>query len=643
MQDDFVMPDFGAPGAMPAADSDGFVMPSFEQKALPKGAPPQQPKFEPGFGDYAQQVLGQGTLMGFGDEISAAVRAGYQAAMEGKPLAEAYKQNLSQVRSDMAQTEKSLGTLGTLGLQGGGALLTGGLGAGKFIAGKGLSLGAKALRGSMQGAAQGAGTGYGMSTKGTVDDPLGNLGDTALGGAIGTVGGAAFPAIGHAIQKGGSAVGRLIPGGVNRQAAGVVQGTIPRREVAGLERKVMGDPLSVVADYAPVDAQRAAGAAVRSIGGGPQAKFLGARQASQDLRVLPQIARQVSDEGAASKISSLGKARRDLAQKNYGEVYETEVPLTDELKGFFEGNTAKQAYKLARTIAEREGVKLPKLFTKTEAGKVYAKPNARMLDYMKQGMDAIVETEYKKSGTMGTSAKGFRDKFRDHLDDIIPGYKNARSTYAGQSAAMEAVENGRKFMASLGDEKSALAGFGKADIAKMGDHELEAFRAGAASVLVDKIKAKGPMADITKLFESRGAKEKMDALLGKAGAREFRKTIKSEAAKAKTFAELTGSQTSQREAARGSVLNYIPEVMSGGDPTTMLLRGALNKVAPQPEDVSQVVARLLASPKAADKAEAFRIMKGGALTRPLNYGGGLFQGATSGVGGYLGGVYGAQE
>ena len=74
----------------------------------------------------------------------------------------------------------------------------------------------------------------------------------------------------------------------------------------------------------------------------------------------------------------------------------------------------------------------------------------------------------------------------------------------------------------------------------------------------------------------------------------------------------------------------------------MLLRGALNKVAPQPEDVSQVVSRLLASPKAADKAEAFRIMQGGAIMRPLSYGGGLFQGATSGLGGYTGGVLGAQ-
>jgi hypothetical protein len=643
MPNDFVMPDFGAPGAMPATDIDGFVMPSFEQEALPKGAPPQQPGFEPGFGDYAQQVLGQGTLMGHGDEISAAIRAGYQAAMEGKPLVEAYKQNLSQVRSDMAQTEKSLGTLGKLGLQGSGALLTGALGAGRMIVGKGLDLGAKMLIGGKYGFGQGAATGYGMSEKGTATDPLGTLQDIGLGAGVGLVGGAVFPGIGHGIQKGTQAVGRIIPGGVNRQAAGVVQGTIPRREVAGLERKVMGDPLSVVADYAPVDAQRAAGAAVRSIGGGPQANFLRARQASQDLRVLPQIARQVSDEGAASKISSLGEARRALAQKNYGEVYETEVRLTDTLKGFFQKDLTKEAYKMAKKIANNEGIDLPPLYTKTDAGAVYAQPTARMLDYLKQGMDAIVEKEFKKSGTMGTSAKGVRDQFRDHLDDIIPGYQNARSTYAGQSAAMEAVENGRKFMTSLGDEKSALAGFGKADVAKMGDHELEAFRAGAASVLVDKIKAKGPMADITKLFESRGAKEKMNALLGKAGAREFRKTINSEAAKAKTFAELTGTQTSQRESARGSVLNYIPQAVAGGDPTTMLLQGAINKVAPQPEDVSRVIARLLASPKAADKAEAFRIMKSGAISRPLSYGGGMFQGSTSGIGGYLGGAYGAQE
>jgi hypothetical protein len=599
--------------------------------------------FDPNLVDYAQQIFGQGMLMGVGDEISAAFQAGADAIVQGKPVQEAYAERLKQVRADMKATEDDLGTLGTLALQGGGSLLTGGLGAGRFIAGKGLSLGAKALRGSMQGAAQGAGTGYGMSTKGTVDNPLGTLGDTALGGAIGAFGGAAFPAIGHAIQKGVSAVGRILPGGAQRQAANVIQATIPRKQVAALEKKVNADPLSVIADYAPVDTQRAAGAAVRNIGGGPQAKFLAARQASQDARILPQVNKQISSDGAADTIEAIGKSRRALASKNYGKVYETKVPLTDELKGFFETKDAKQAYKLAQTIAEREGVTLPKLFTKTDAGKVYAQPNARMLDYMKQGFDAIVEKEFKKSGTMGSSAKGLRDRFRDHLDDIIPDYKNARSTYAGQSAAMEAAENGRKFMQSLDAEKSAMAGFGKADIAKMGAHELEAFRSGAASVLVKKIKGKPPYADVTNIFNSRAAREAMDDLLGKAGAREFRKTVKSEAAKAKTFAELSGSQTSQRQSAGNSLLNYIPEVVTGADPTTMLLRGALNKMAPQPEDVSQVVSRLLASPKAADKAEAFRIMQEGAIMRPLSYGGGLFQGATSGLGGYTGGVLGAQQ
>jgi len=600
--------------------------------------------FEPSWGDYAQQVFGQGAAMGFGDEISAAFQAGADAIVQGKPIGEAYQKHLARVRSDMKQTEDSLGTLGTLGLQGAGALLTGVGGAGFKLAGKGLGLGAKMLYGAAQGGAQGGLTGAGMSEHGFVDGDMGGLAaDVATGTGVGLAGGAILPGVAHGFQKGASAVGRMIPGGAKRQAANVIQGTIPRKQVAALEQKVNADPLSVIADYAPVDTQRAAGAAVRSIGGGNQAKFLAARQVSQDARILPQVSKKISSGGAADTIDDIGRSRRALANKNYGKVYETEVPLTDELKGFFETKDAKQAYKLAQKIAEREGVILPKLFTKTDAGKVYAQPNARMLDYMKQGLDAVVQKEFNKSGVMGTSAKGFRDKFRDHLDDIIPDYKKARSEYAGASAAMEAVENGRKFMLSLDAEKSAMAGFGKADIAKMGAHELEAFRSGAASVLVKKIKGKPPYADVTNIFNSRAAKEAMDDLLGKAGAREFRKTVKSEAAKAKTFAELSGSQTSQRQSAGNSLLNYASDVVAGADPTTMLLRGALNKMAPQPEDVSQIVAKLLASPKAADKAQAFQIMKGGNIMRPLSYGGGMFQGGTSGVGGYLGGAYGAQE
>ena len=49
----------------------------------------------------------------------------------------------------------------------------------------------------------------------------------------------------------------------------------------------------------------------------------------------------------------------------------------------------------------------------------------------------------------------------------------------------------------------------------------------------------------------------------------------------------------------------------------------------------------MASPRTADKMEAFKMLKGGAVQRPLGQLGGYAQGAASGLGGYLGGKFGA--
>lgn len=601
-------------------------------------------EYEPSFYDYAQQVVGQGTLMGFGDEIAGTAKGLYEGLTTDKSVGDAINQNIDAERERMAKTEASLGMPATLALQGGGGLITGGLGLGRALAGRGLSAGANALRGAGIGATQGAATGLGMS-EGNLLDAEGfrsRLQGGAIGGLAGAAGGALLPTVGRGVANASKAIAGVLPGGAKRQGANVLRSTIPRNQVDNLERKVMADPTSVVADYAGEDALRVAGAALRGVGSGNQAKYIAARQASQDARILPQVAQKLGEKSAASKIDAINKVRKAKAQKNYKNVYESEVPLTKELKAFFKKDIADEAYQMAKKIADREGVVLEKLYTKTDEGEVFAKPTARMLDYMKQGLDAVVDSDFKTSGTLGGTAKTVRDEFRDHLDNLIPSYKEARSSYAGLSAAKEAVENGRKFMRSLGDEASELSGFGKADVAKLGDHELEAFKVGAASLLRDKIKAKGTMADVTKLFDSRSAKEKITALLGKTEATKFRQELRKEAQKARLFAELSGSQTAGREMAKGSLLNIVPELAAGADVGTMALRGIINKVQPQPEAIAQRVSQLLASPKTADKMEAFRILRGGTIQRPVSAIAGYGMPASASLGGYLGGQFGGQ-
>ena len=604
-------------------------------------------KFEPSMRDYAQQVLGQGTLMGFGDEILGGIQGSWDTLTGEGGLGENVDKRIDAERARMKKTEQDLGMLKTLALQGGGGLLTGGIGAGRAIAGKGLSMGAKALRGAKQGAIQGGITGTGMSEGGFNEEGLFRRGEGLLKGAgSGAALGAAFPAVGEAVVQGGKSIGRMLPGGAERQAAGLLRSTIPRKDIARMEQQTMANPISVAADFAPVDAKRLVGEATRTIGSGPQVKYLKARHRSQAARIVPTVDDLISPDSLAGKVESLAQQRQTSAAQNYGEFYQNPVELTPQLKSYFERDSFKTAYKFAKKLANNEGIDLPPLFSQAADGtKTYVTPNAQLLDYIKQGMDAVVDTSYKASGTLGNSVKTLRNDFRDHLDDLMPDYKQARSEYAGHSAAMEAAENGRKFMLSLGDEGKALKGFGRKDIADLGDHELEAFRSGAASAVRDKIERKGFGANVTTLFDSPGFKKDLNALLGLDGARDFRKVMKAEAKMAETWAENQGSSTSQRLSAGNTMGTPSDAVGAAIEPGRAVLdigRKAANKLAPQPEAVAQNISKLMASPKIADKMMAFQMLKGGQVTKPLGYLTDLGVGSSSGVGGLLGGQSGAQ-
>lgn len=648
--DGFVYPNFresnNATASVPNVN-DEFVKPDFSDKRTLISQAPSQ-KFMPSFYDYGQQILGQGALMGTGDEIAGTIKGLYNAiGSEGGFLNNAINsasKGIDAERAQMKKVENELGTLKTLALQGAGGLLTGGLGAGRAIAGKGLSLGAKALRGSKQGAMQGAATGAGMS-EGTTERILPAVYGAAGGGILG----AGLPVVASGLTGTAKGVLRMLPGGVEAQARNVVRGTIPQKVVPRMEKELADMPKGVIADVAPRDAQRLAGEAMRTIGGGRAVDVLAARHKGQAGRLVPKVSEIVSPYRVDDVLKGLSKQRKIAADKDYKNVYNYEVSITNPLKNFFEKDAIQDAYSGAKALANIEGVKLPPLFTTLSDGsKQYAKPTAKMLDYIKQSMDDKVNRTFIAGDkSLGISLQGLRDDFRNHLDEIIPEYKNTRSTYAGFSAAMEAAEDGANFMKSgLGDEMSGLKGLmTKTKIEDLGAHELEAFRSGVGAVLRDKIMGKGFGADVTKIFDSPKMIEKLTSALGKKDAQLFLREIKKESKMAVTWAENQGSQTAQRASAKMSMGKELADAAvstAAGVPNVgtgiNLVRAAANQLAPQPESVAKRVSQLLSSPRMADKQEAFKIMRSGGVTQPISYLTGLSEGATSGAGGLLGGI-----
>ena len=141
----------------------------------------------------------QGTTFGFADEMRGAVQGGL-AAMQGGDFGSVYDQTVDESRGALAH-ERQVNPWGSVAAEVAGAIPSG-MGLGGQLAGKGASLGIRALSGLGVGAGQGALYGFGASE--------GDLGDratgAAVGGALGGAVGAAIPlasnAIAQAVQKG---------------------------------------------------------------------------------------------------------------------------------------------------------------------------------------------------------------------------------------------------------------------------------------------------------------------------------------------------------------------------------------------------------------------------------------------------------
>lgn len=84
---------------------------------------------------------------------------------------------------------------------------------------------------------------------------------------------------------------------------------------------------------------------------------------------------------------------------------------------------------------------------------------ARYLHYIKMGLDdAIGAARREGTGIQRTEMRGvmeMRTRFLNAIDQIVPGYRQARSQWAGLSAAEEALDTGASWVRMLPDEVAA--------------------------------------------------------------------------------------------------------------------------------------------------------------------------------------------
>ena len=597
---------------------------------------------EAGLVDYGRQAL-QGLTLGFGDELVGAGRGAYEAFTEDKPLMQSMGAGIDAERAALARGRERMGEGAAIAAEIAGGLPLGLASAGRAALKTGVSNIGKLWNAAKIGAGTGAVAGAGMSEGGLVD----RAGGAAMGGITGGLLSPAIVGAGALAKGGANYIGRVFPGGSERQSKTLMRSLITPEQAARMQSDVRGLPAGqgVLADVAPEDAFRVVGESLRKVGGGEASKMLRERHRGQIDRIIPRVDEMISGKTLKQAVGDLNSKRRAAAKLQYGKLYKAPVELTDEMKRLFKTDTGEEGWKLAQRLAKDEGIDLPPLYKEDGKTLTMVDPDMEWLDLWKRGMDAVVEARYKESGTLGASAKGVRDALRDHLDDIVPEYKNVRSTYAGYSAAMDAAEQGKNFM------RSAMSETGKdimevGDIPKMGDHELSAFRSGMASVIREQLKTKPFGANIATFFDTPAKHEKLNAVLGPANAKRFLAGMDAEMKMARTYGELQGSQTAQRLSAgeaMGDVRGLAADAMGmkAGSPISGLnmVARAVEAINAPPTAVAREVADMMATQSPRRQADVL-----GLLMQPepvikgvspfarglLGYGGGYTAGSLQG-------------
>ena len=264
----------------------------------------RDPQFREAFIDTeantARQALGQGTLMGGGDELEGFIRG----LLPGNTVSK----EIDMVRAENELYQRAR-PYKSLALQVAGGIPTGLYGTGRALARRGVGLLPRILEGGISGAKTGATSGFlrsegGLDEEGKID-VLGGLQSRGIGAArgagTGAVTGVSLPIIGDAVRAVGRGVGRVVgatPGldsQTTRQAGRMMRTALDDDEltVPAIRRALSKMPAQAripdTADQYSIAMRDLARFAATTQGGKAANKFLMERQAEQAPRLLEQV------------------------------------------------------------------------------------------------------------------------------------------------------------------------------------------------------------------------------------------------------------------------------------------------------------------------------------------------------------------
>ncbi len=429
-------------------------------------------KRSPDFGTgAARAALGQGLMMGWGDEAEAWLRT---KMGEGS-----YADNLRKIRNEYGQFSSEYPVTSGVAEFGGAALPA--IGAMMIPGGQaaGATTGLKALA---KLAAIGAGEGA-ISGAGSADE------DSRLGGAVtGGVLGGTLGVVAPVGIKGASAGAKWLQERLNPTEA------IIARRAAEKMTAAMGEGEIAPKDIPNILAQdRALRVPSVVANANPALVDLAEAVAQRTGKGARKVAETLTDQKLGSRERTYSKAQKAL---NPGDYYDDLENLRKEMKQL-SGPAYQQAYSFGEVKDPkvlqylqlpqfRQGLKEAEELLAAEGRQLdMSRPTVEVLDQVKRGVDKLIEKETDavtgKVSTLGGVYINKKNEFLKALDAAVPDYELARGIYAGGAELQDAMRMGLNDFGKMDHEQVIKA------VSKMSKSEKEAFRTGVARGLYSKV------------------------------------------------------------------------------------------------------------------------------------------------------------
>jgi len=473
-------------------------------------------------GDYSManfgRAVGQGLGLGFGDEAVARVRA----KMEGRPYEdvvreerEAYQQFQEKHPFAALGTELVSGAIPTIGM----AMIPGAGTAGSVMGAGRMGMAAsklaqympKFMTGTMgkaagSAAATGSIAGAGSATEG--ERGMGALEGGATGAVLGPTVAKGIQLTGQAAKAVKNAI-RPSPGAVEQRATNKVLEAMGRDEMdpTTLKARMAADKKlgvqSTIMDATPSLSTLGEAVVTRPgpgrkiLGQGLNDRLEGGREAAAS-RALKDIGKGVDYTAQEDKL--MGTLRSN-ANNLYDTAYAHGSVDDTRILKVLEDDTFKKAFKEAQAISSKEAraaelrgedaskFKLNDIYSQDKDGNLISVgkiPDVRTLDYIKRGIDALIDKGYKGEGMGKAEANALKDLRKAYIgviDENVPEYAAARAKYAGDMEVLDALRMGRTDYLS----PKMLPNEAKKLVDGMSEAERDALRAGVAQSLLTKV------------------------------------------------------------------------------------------------------------------------------------------------------------